>query len=417
MKAVILAAGRGTRLQPVTLDKSKCMLPIAGKPILEHIINAVKEVKIKDIILIIGYKKDKIKDYFKDGSGIGVNIEYITQEERLGTAHAIGLAESRADEKTLVLNGDTIISKRSLEDVLDVKDSTATLGLKRIDDPRSYGVVKLDGNRVKCIVEKPAEFVSDLANTGIYVFSSKIFDAIKRTRRSKRGEYEITDSIEILVKDGEDVRGIEIGGLWSDIGNPWNYLDSNQAILKNIKNEIHGQIEDFVKINGNIHLGHNSVIKSGTYIEGPAYIGDNTMVGPNTYIRSFTSIGDRCHIGNAVELKNSIIMDHTNVPHLSYVGDSIIGSHCNFGAGTLVGNLRLDEKSIKMRIKGELMDTGRRKMGCVVGDNVKTGLNVMINSGRKIGSNSMIGPGVIIYSDVPENSFVLQRQMLETKSK
>jgi bifunctional UDP-N-acetylglucosamine pyrophosphorylase/glucosamine-1-phosphate N-acetyltransferase len=116
-----------------------------------------------------------------------------------------------------------------------------------------------------------------------------------------------------------------------------------------------------------------------------------------------------------VELKNSIIMDNSNVSHLSYVGDSIIGKGCNFGAGTLVGNLRLDEKSVKMRLGDELYDTGRRKMGCVVGDNVKTGLNVMINSGRKIGSNSMIGPGVVVYRDVPDNSFLIKKQELERK--
>ncbi|MBI5254017.1 MAG: glucose-1-phosphate thymidylyltransferase, partial [Euryarchaeota archaeon] len=189
--------------------------------------------------------------------------------------------------------------------------------------------------------------------------------------------------------------------------------DSNQEMLGRMEERIWGEIEEFVKRRGKLYLGKKSIIKSGSYIEGPVCIGDNTIIGPNAYLRSFTSIGDDCKIGNGVEVKNSIIMDRTNVPHLSYIGDSIIGKNCNIGAGTLVGNLRLDEKNVKMRIRSELKDTGRRKFGCLIGDNVKIGLNVMINAGRKIGSNSLIGPGVIVYKDIPPNSFILQKQALK----
>lgn len=417
IKAVILAAGRGTRLEPVTSELSKCMLPIAGKPVLEHIVNAVKGAGIKDVLLVVSYKKERIEEHFGDGKKLGVNISYLVQEGMLGTAHAVGLA-SEVGEDFLVLNGDTIVSAGDIKAIIEAHyGAAATLGLRRVEDPKHYGVVELEGGRVKGIYEKPERFISDLVNVGIYVFSPKIFGAIKGTKKSKRGEYEITASIEKLIEDGEEVRGLEIKGRWSDIGNPWNYLDSNQEVLKGLKKGIKGKVEQNVTVSGNLHLGKGSVVRSGTYIEGPVYIGENTTVGPNAYIRSFTSIGDNCKIGNAVELKNSIIMGDSNVPHLSYVGDSIIGRHCNFGAGTLVGNLRLDEKSVKMIIKEEVMDTGRRKLGCVVGDNVKTGLNVMINSGRKIGSNSMIGPGIIVYTDIPPNSFILKRQDVITKGK
>jgi bifunctional UDP-N-acetylglucosamine pyrophosphorylase/glucosamine-1-phosphate N-acetyltransferase len=142
-------------------------------------------------------------------------------------------------------------------------------------------------------------------------------------------------------------------------------------------------------------------------------IGKNTVVGPNAYLREFTTIGDNCHIGSSVELKNSIILNGTKIPHLSYVGDSIIGRDCNLGAGTLVGNLRLDNANVKMRIKGELVDSRRRKLGCVVGNNTKLGLNVMINSGRKIGNNCMVGPGIVVYKDIPDGSTVRLKQELE----
>ncbi|MEE8167986.1 MAG: bifunctional sugar-1-phosphate nucleotidylyltransferase/acetyltransferase [Candidatus Hydrothermarchaeales archaeon] len=413
MKAVILAAGRGTRLEPVTSDMPKCMLPLAGKPVLEHILNGVRRAGIKETLMVVGYKKDKVVEHFGDGKKLGLKIKYVHQKQRLGTAHAIGLV--KLDEDFLVLNGDALISVEDIKKVADNHDGVATLGVKKVDDPQQYGVVRLEDGSVREIVEKPAKFVSNMANVGIYAFSPKVFEAIKKTEKSERGEYEITSSLQLLIDSGEPVKTVEITGLWSDIGNPWNYLDSNQALLEALKGEIKGVVEEYAKIKGEVYLGENSVIKSGTYVEGPVCIGENSTVGPNAFLRSFTTIGDHCRVGNAVEIKNSVIMDHTYIPHLSYVGDSIVGRNCNFGAGTLVGNLRLDEKSVKMRIRGELKDTGRRKMGCIIGDNVKTGLNVMINAGRKIGQNSMIGPGVIVYHDVPANSFILEKQVVEAK--
>jgi len=414
MKAVILAAGKGTRLEPLTEDAPKCMLPLAGRPILEHVIKAVRKAGIREAVLIVGYKEEEIREYFGDGSDFDVKIEYISQKQQLGTAHAVSMVE--LNEDFLVLNGDTLVSSECIDSVVSAhSDSAAALGLKEVEEPSGYGVVRLEGSRVVEIIEKPKKYVSNLVNAGIYVFSPKIFEAIKKTKKSKRGEYEITSSIRILIDEGEVVKGVKIKGLWSDIGNPWNYLDSNQEMLNWMEERIWGEIEEFVKRKGKLYLGKKSIIKSGSYIEGPVYIGDNSIIGPNAYLRSFTSIGSNCKIGSGVEVKNSIIMDQTSVSHLSYIGDSIIGKNCNFGAGTLVGNLRLDEKNVKMRIRNELKDTGRRKFGCVVGNNVKLGINVMINAGRKIGSNSLIGPGVIVYKDVPPNSFILQKQELRKK--
>lgn len=408
MKAVILAAGRGTRLEPVTSDLPKCMLPLAGKPVLEHMVEAIREIGIDEISMVIGYKGEAIRGYFEDGKSHRVSIKYIEQEKRLGTAHALGLKKFSTD--FLAINGDTMISSGDIKRVVDEHNADATLGVKRLEDALHYGVVKMKDSKVVEIVEKPKKSAPGYINAGIYVFSPKIFDAIAKTKSSKRGEYEITSSIQMMIDEGLNVRALELKDPWSDIGNPWNYLDSNQLMMEKMEEKIEGEVEEFVKVKGTLHLGKGSVIRSGTYIEGPAYIGENTIIGPNAYLRGFASIGSNCRVGNAVEIKNSIIMDHTYIPHLSYVGDSIIGRNCNFGAGTLVGNLRLDERSVKMRIRGALEDTGRRKMGCIVGDNVKTGLNVMINAGRKIGQNSMIGPGVIVYHDVPPNSFILEKQ-------
>ncbi len=160
MKAVILAAGRGTRLEPVTSDISKCMLPIVGKPLIAHILNTVKDAGIEEIILIVGYKKEKIKDHFGDGSNHGLSIQYIDQKEMKGTAHAIGMAKINTD--FLVLNGDTLISSEDINNIVKNHETAATIGVRKVEDPTNYGVVEDEGGRVKAIVEKPKKYVSNL---------------------------------------------------------------------------------------------------------------------------------------------------------------------------------------------------------------------------------------------------------------
>jgi bifunctional UDP-N-acetylglucosamine pyrophosphorylase/glucosamine-1-phosphate N-acetyltransferase len=157
---------------------------------------------------------------------------------------------------------------------------------------------------------------------------------------------------------------------------------------------------------GNVKIGKGTIIKNGSYIVGPVVIGENSDIGPNCLIRPSTTIGNKCKVGNAVEIKNSILMDNSNVPHHNYVGDSIIGSNCNLGSGTKVANLRLDDKNIKAVVKGEIVDTGRRKLGVIMGDNVKTGINSTINMGTIIGENTFIGPGAIVKGTIAPNSVI-----------
>lgn len=411
MKAVVLAAGKGTRLEPLTNTVPKGMLPIAGRPILEHVVLALKKGGVREIVMVVGYKSEVVKDYFSNGEGLGIRIDYVTQKEKLGTGHALSLA--RMKEDFLALNSDTLISPAAVRDIVREHKGDATISVKRAADARNYGVVVLKGGRVAEVVEKPSSKTPGLINAGIYAFSPAIFESIEKTEKSPRGEYELTSSINHLIKDGGKVRSVEIKGLWEDVGTPWSYLDANGAALRAVKEETKGEVEDFVKIKGKLSLGENSVICSGCYIEGPVFIGADCVIGPNAYLRSYATLGNGCRVGSSVEIKNTIIMENTKVPHLSYVGDSIIGRGCNLGAGTKVGNLRLDEGVVKMRVKGKLVSTGRKKLGCIIGDNVKTGLNVMINAGRKIGENSLIGPGVIVYHDVKPGSTVLQKQKLE----
>ncbi|MDI6701888.1 bifunctional sugar-1-phosphate nucleotidylyltransferase/acetyltransferase [Methanothermobacter wolfeii] len=415
MQAVILTAGEGTRMRPLTLTRPKTMLPVAGKPILQHTLEALTDNGVGEIVMITGYHEEAVRDHFGDGSDFGAEISYIRQEERLGTAHAIGHASEVIEDDFIALNGDIIIDPLLIDDLISeyLKRSPETLMvLREVDNPGPFGAVKLDGDRVTEIIEKPGPGTDagNLINTGIYVFSPAIFDYIERTPLSGRGEYEITDSIMMQVSDDLPVTGLVSGRDWIDVGRPWELLDAGEKLMKDLESSFEGEVEDGVTIHGPVVIGPGTIIRSGTYIQGPVYIGRDCDIGPNSYLRAYTCIGNGVSVGNAVEIKNSIIMDGTNVNHLSYVGDSVIGMNCNIGAGTNIANLQFNDGPVKMKVKEESVNTGRRKLGAVFGDGVKTGVNSSFNPGVKIGKNSCIGPGCVIYEDVPSDKLLILKQ-------
>ena len=415
LKAIILSAGDGSRLRPLTLTKPKTMLPVAGKPIIQYNIESLRDNGITDILLIVRYKEEMVRNYFGDGSDFGVNIFYKTQKDFLGTANAISYGEDFIDDSIIVLNGDIILDDEIIHEIIKkynyLTPDTLML-LTEVEDPSAFGVVEIENGNIKSIVEKPKreEAPSNLVNAGIYIFNKDIFDKIRKTEISERGEYEITDSVSLQIKDNKTVIGHKTSKDWIDVGRPWELIEVNEDLIGKLKTEIKGTIEDGAFIHGEVFLDEGSVIKAGVYIEGNVYIGKNCDIGPNSYIRGNTYFGDNVHVGNAVEIKNSIIMENTNVSHLSYVGDSVIGSNCNIAAGTNIANLRFDNATIKTKIKNQKIDSGRRKLGAIIGDSVKTGINSSFSPGVKVGHNSTIGSGVLLYEDLPSDTRVLEKQ-------
>lgn len=356
-----------------------------------------------------------VRNYFKDGKDLGVNITYKKQEELSGTANAIGYGEDFVDDEFIVLNGDIILDTALLMNIIDeyYKNNPDTLMvLTEVEDPTLFGVVEIKENIVNEIIEKPTidEAPSNYVNTGIYIFNKDIFEKIAKTKKSSRGEYEITDSLAMQIDDGKTIWGFKSNKKWLDVGRPWELIEINEYFLEEITTNIKGKVEPGAHIHGNIHLGEGSVIRSGVYIMGSVYIGEDCDIGPNCYIRGSTYLGNNVNVGNAVEIKNSIIMDDTNVNHLSYVGDSVIGSNCNIAAGTNVANLRFDNETVKTTIKDEKIDSGRRKLGAIFGDSVKTGINSSFSPGVKVGCNSSVGSDVLLYEDLDSDKVVLVKQ-------
>ena len=401
MKCVIIAAGEGNRMHPLTYTRPKVMLPIAGKPLLEWNLLNARAAGLKEFIFVVSYKSEMVREYFGDGKPWNVKISYVNQGKAMGTAHAIGTVEPFVNE-CIVLCGDTIFGTN---DITHITQKGTKMGLVKIDNPTEYGIVELSGKHVMKIYEKMEHPSSNIINAGIYHFNKDIFNSIRKTEKSSRGEFEITDSINMLVSK-KRIEGVFLKE-WRDVVYPWHLLDANEELLKKLKTKIEGTVEKNVTVKGNIVVGKGTVIRSGTYIEGPVVIGNDSKIGPNCYLRPFTTIGNNCHVGNACEVKNSLLMDYSNVPHLNYVGDSIIGQHCNLGAGTTVANLRFDKNNIIVILNGKKIDSKRRKLGMVMGDNVQTGINSVINVGTMIGNNVFIGPGAVVKGEIAPKTMIL----------
>ena len=399
------------RLKPLTSTRPKHMLPVGGAPLLEWMLRRLRDAGADEVLVVTHHMEEKIKGYFGDGSELGLRLRYAKQEKVLGTADAFRQAERFADgEEFIGVYGDLYVSPGGIEAVAEAhREGETTMAVVPVENPSRYGVVELEGDMVTGIVEKPAQGAepSRLANTGIYFFSPEVFRWIRETGPSKRREYEVTDSLRMMMEAGAPVRAVTLPpDAWLDVGLPWNLLDANERALASMEPSVEGEVEEGARICGPVSVGGGARIRSGAYVEGPVFIGEGSDIGPNCYIRPFTSIGAGVRVGNACEVKNSIIMDGTHIAHLSYVGDSVIGESCNLGAGTVTANIRFDEQSIRVDIENRRVDSGRRKLGALIGDEVQTGINASIMPGVKIGPGAWIAPGLTVYDDVPAGTFL-----------
>lgn len=392
---VILAAGKGTRFKPLSETTPKPMLKIANKPAIQYSIEAALPF-VNEIIFVVSYLKESFISYFGNEFK-GIPIKYLELDEIAGTGHAVYQAKDCiTSERFLLLYGDDLYENAALERIMDKQN--AVLGMYE-ENWQHFGIFELKDNKYLVrIIEKPQAFVGNLVNTGAYVLEKKVLDCFTKIEKSVRGEYEFTDMLTLFAKDTQ-VEVVEIKSGWSPLSYPWHLLSANESKLKDIEEKIEGEIEIGATIKGVLQLGKGSVVKSGAYLEGNFVIGENCIIGPNCSLKYFASIGDGCMIGNAVEVARSVIGDEVDMKHLAYVGDSILGNRVNIGAGTVVANLRHDNASIKMNINDNLVDSGRRKLGAVFGDKVKTGINTSIYPGVKLNVGVTTLPGEIVIKD------------------
>ncbi|MEM2512445.1 MAG: sugar phosphate nucleotidyltransferase, partial [Ignisphaera sp.] len=332
MLGVILAAGKGRRLSPLTETRPKVLLPILGKPLIQLHLELMKRLGVEKVLLIVSYLKEQVIDRAKHLAGeIGIDVDFIDQGEELGTGHALKTVADRYEDDMVVTYGDLYIDidlvSKVLFPVINKRDNYI-VGVD-VEDVSRYGKLVLDNSFVLDIIEKPVEKSPGIINSGIYILRRDTVKLVNKISISPRGEYELTDLVSIAREKGYNFIALRIpSNCWQDMGYPWDLLKVLKLELSRLREKIiKGDVENFVTIRGPVIIEEGATIKGATYIEGPVYIGKNASIGPNSYIRPYTSIEEKAHIGFSVEVKESIILENAHAAHLTYIGDSIIGEN------------------------------------------------------------------------------------------
>ena len=317
MKSIILCAGKGTRLRPLTHTSAKHLIPIANKPVLFYGIEAIRDCGIKDIGIIIGETGEDIRSELREGGKWGVNISYIEQKEALGLAHAVSVARDfLGEEKFLMYLGDNLL-KNGVERYADkfIKGNyNAFALLTEVDNPRQFGVAELEGERVVGVVEKPKKPVSNLALIGVYFFDKNVHQAIESIEPSARGELEITDAIQWMIDKGYKVGAEVIGGWWKDTGKPEDILEANRLILEDIERDVSGaKVDEKSEISGRVKIGKGSEIINSKIV-GPVIIGEKVKV-VDSYVGPFTSISDGVEIRKS-EIECSVVLEESKLKYI-----------------------------------------------------------------------------------------------------
>ena len=329
MKGIILHGGHGTRLRPLTHTGPKQLLPIANKPMSEYCIDAIKSAGILDIAIIIGgIGSEKVKEYYGNGEKFGVKISYIEQDLPRGIAHAINLCKNFVNnEKFLVFLGDNIINKNILNFTEDFKksDDDASILLCEVDNPSRFGIANMKGKEIIEILEKPKNPPTNLAVTGIYFLTPKIFDVIDRLKPSWRNEYEITDALDMLLNEDHKITYHTITDYWKDTGTPEDIINANEAILQKLQSYCKGENHS-ENTSKNVMIGEKTIIEKNAKIIGPVIIGENCKIDSTCTIGPNVSIGNNSNLSKC-EINNCIIMQDCLIDCKIKIKDSIIASN------------------------------------------------------------------------------------------
>ncbi len=423
MKAVILAAGDGKRIWPLSMNRPKPLINIINKNFLEYQIISLKKAGIKDIVIIISPKYRKVFEEFRKKivEKHGCTVSFLTQKEPRGTGNAFYSARIIINEPFIGLMGDNHYTAGDIKRVINCYKNTGknVIGGIEVEHPEHYGVIYHNKEGfVTDLVEKPKKSESNLINAAIYLLKPYFFRYLKDLDVKPNGETYVTDGLSRIIKYNDLI--VQKINNWIDLGYPHQVLHATEFFFKNFRkyNNPHGlkKIENNIYAGKNVKIGknveimpdegiviieENSVIRGNSVIEGNCYIGKNCTIIKSVLRNNSVLMG-----GNKVsfsECKNSSIGYDSNLPHFNYLGDSYVGNNCNFGAGAKIANLRHDNKSVKMFLqkKGFLMNTGMRKLGIFTGDNVKFGINSGVGQpGVLISSDSKIMPNKTIYRNV-----------------
>ncbi len=420
MKALVLTAGLGNRLRPLTENRSKSMLMIAGKPVLHYIFDSLKQNGIKDVIVVAGHGREEIINHFQHGGEVGLQVRYVIQHEQKGVENAILSARDELESETefLLVNGDVLVEPDMVNRTLTnhkTMEASTTMLVTLVSNPQQFGTIKIGKNGiVEQLVEKggPDRYVSNYAVAGVSVFTTEVLSYLE-----KFGTME--SAVEHMIKDEHNIVACVWEKEWAEFTWPWDILKANRIVMDRILKgkgsfiSESAEVHDSVVLEGPIYIDDDAVIRPHASIKGPVWIGKRVYVGNNSLIRDYSSLCQDVHIGYAVEIRNSMIFDKVNIGRMTYIADSLVGANTCIEAGAQLWNWRPGNKPFHLAAGDETVQIPLSKFGAIIGDNVVIGVNTSIYPARRIGEGSFIAPGCVIDKDIPPYSEVQVRQELQ----
>ncbi|MCX6000179.1 MAG: sugar phosphate nucleotidyltransferase, partial [Chloroflexi bacterium] len=406
----LLCGGVGKRMFPLREDK--VLLKFLGKPLLWYQMERAREAGLRQFVIVANPDNaERIEHVAREVPN--VDVRYAIQEQPLGIADAVLKAEPLLGKEVVIVNPNDVFDGSAYAKLIQERGNGAVscvLGYRVAEHfPGGYLVVDPEGN-LQQIVEKPprGREPSDLVNILVHFHSDvgKLLAYAKATRSVDDDVYE--RALDSMVKDGNRITVVPYTDFWSAIKYPWHIFKIVRYFLDRAKPAISAtaRVSSKATIEGKVIIEDNVRVLENAVIRGPAYIGSNTIIGNNVLVREYSHIGADCVVGYSTEVKSSYVGDRCWF-HSSYIGDSVVADGCSFGAGTVLANYRFDEKSILVRVGNEDVDTGLDKLGAMVGENSKTGVNTSVLPGIRIGSNSFVGPHVCLTKDLESNRMVL----------
>lgn len=392
--AVVLAAGEGTRLRPLTRDRPKPMLPAANRPILEHVLDALIDAGMERIVLVVGHRRERVQEHFGP-TYRDVELEYVVQEKQLGSGHALLAASDTVDEPLLVVNGDRVIEASSVSDVVstfEAEAAPAAMAVLERPNTSQYGAVTLHDRDIGSIVEKPDTNEYRLINAGIYAFEPSIFDAIEETPRDA-GELGLTDTIDRLLGDRR-VRAVQTGGLWVDATYPWDLLEVASEVLARGR-VVERELADGVWVDDAASVHDSAVLRPPVVVGPDCEVAAGTVVGPTV------ALGHNVTLGPNVTVERSVLDIDTRVDAGSTLQEAVLGRNVHLGAATTIPGGPSD-----VRVGQRVFESQR--LGAVLGDRVQTGGDVTIAPGTLIGPGVQIDTGAYVTGPVDEDTEVVR---------
>jgi glucose-1-phosphate thymidylyltransferase len=392
--AVVLAAGEGTRLRPLTKNRPKPMLTAGNRPILEHVLDALVDAGIEKLVVVVGYRRTRVQEYFGPEYR-NVPIEYVLQGKQLGSGHALLQARDATAGPLVVVNGDRVIEPGSVTQVMEAFDAgggSPVMAVIERDDAHEYGGVRLSGGEITDLVEKPQPGAFRLINAGIYAFEHHIFDAIEETPR-EAGELALTDTIERLM-ERDSVSGVQTGGIWADATYPWDLLEVTSTVLAD------GRVKEAPRADG-VWVGESATVHQDATLRPPVAVGADCVVGPGSVVGPDVALGENTTVGANVTVERSVVDSDSRIGHGSTVVDAVLGQSVHLRADASIPGGPAD-----VRVDNEVFE--EQPLGAVLGDRVEAGGSVTFEPGALVGSGATIGGGCYVAGHVPGNAEVVR---------